>query len=453
MTNSFPIAFEKRMQQRLGKEFDVFKEKHQTPSPTSIRMHTLKEGNTNLPIDEKISWTESGYYLKERPSFTLDPVFHAGAYYVQEASSMFLEQALKQSVDLTASLRVLDLCAAPGGKSTHLLNLISEDALLISNEVIRSRASILSENIQKWGSANVVVTNNDPEHFQKLSGFFDVMVVDAPCSGEGLFRKDAAAMNEWSEDNVALCSQRQRRILSDVWPALKENGILIYCTCTFSEEENENNLAWMSSGHDVEFIELAVASFPGIETIRKEGTVGYRFYPHNVNGEGFFISVMRKKNTQQPVRARGKKVFNTPSKKVLEQLDHWVKSSKQFRFLQQDDLILMLPALHYEEIEFLSQQLHIVSKGTAVAEVKHEKLIPEHAFALSVHLDRSHFKVIDLTLEQALAYLRKENLMLAEGERGFALVAYQNYPIGWVNLLGNRINNLYPSSWRIRMSS
>jgi len=450
MTNPFPPAFEERMRQRLGDQWNAFEQAHDTPTLTSIRINTKK--NT-VSHEEKIPWTASGYYLKERPSFTLDPAFHAGTYYVQEASSMFLEQALKQSVDLSQSLRVLDLCAAPGGKSTHLLSQISEDSLLVTNEVIRSRASVLSENIQKWGNPNVLVTNNDPEHFQRLTGYFDVIVVDAPCSGEGLFRKDAGAMQEWSPDNVALCAQRQRRILADVWPALKENGILIYCTCTFSEEENENNLAWLMSEQEAESIELNIDPAWGIETIRKEEAVGYRFYPHQVNGEGFFISVMRKKGQQQPVRTRAKKTFTGASKKITAQLNNWILQPERFRFIQQDDLLIMIPASRYEEMEFLSYQLHIVSKGTAIAEVKHEKLIPEHAFALSVYLNKENLKLIEVTLEQALAYLRKESLMLAEGERGFALVTYTNHPLGWVNLLGNRINNLYPSSWRIRMGS
>ena len=181
----------------------------------------------------------------QRPSFTFDPLFHAGTYYVQEASSMFLEQALKQSVDLSQPLRVLDLCAAPGGKSTLLQSLLNKESLLVSNDVIKSRAAILEENIVKWGAANVVVTNNDPAHFARLENYFDAIVIDAPCSGSGLFRRDPEAINEWSENNVQLCSQRQQRIVADVWPALKQNGILIYSTCSYSAEEDEAILDWM----------------------------------------------------------------------------------------------------------------------------------------------------------------------------------------------------------------
>jgi len=449
MSHFFPAAFEERMKLRLLSEWDDFEKIHQTPSPVSIRVNPKK--NATQPPEEQIPWTQHGYYLKERPVFTLDPSFHAGSYYVQEASSMFLEQTLKQSVDLTQSLRVLDLCAAPGGKSTHLLSLISDDSFLISNEVIRSRASILSENIQKWGNSNVLVTNSDPEVFQKLEGYFDVMVIDAPCSGEGLFRKDAEAINEWSPDNVALCSQRQQRILSDVWPALKENGVLIYCTCTYSEEENENNLVWLNKEHNAEFIELSLDSSWKIETIKKDKAIGYRFYPHKVNGEGFFISVIRKTSEQQSIRTKGKKAFQLAPRKTVELFEGWMLQPERFRIIQQEDLLIQIPSPWYEDLEFICRQLHVVSKGTALAEIKHDKLIPEHSFALSANLNKEHFRQVELTKEQALAYLRKENLIVGEGERGFALLTFNGNGLGWVNLLGNRLNNLYPSSWRIRM--
>src|SRR6185295_2766131 len=224
---------------------------------TSIRVNPLKMpvassewsvGDTHdSPLTTHVPWSQYGYYLSQRPSFTFDPLFHAGCYYVQEASSMFLEQALKQTVDLSRSLKVLDLAAAPGGKSTHIQSLISKDSLLVSNEVIRSRSNILKDNIIKWGGDNVVVTNNDPKQFGKLENYFDGIVVDAPCSGSGLFRRDEQAIGEWSENNVQLCSQRQQRILADVWPALKKEGVLIYSTCSYSKEEDEEIVGWMKN--------------------------------------------------------------------------------------------------------------------------------------------------------------------------------------------------------------
>ena len=226
-TVGFPLDFSLRMKSLLGEAWPAFAEAHLRPSPTSIRLNPFKK---LVQKSEHIPWCEGGYYLEKRPAFTFDPLLHAGAYYVQEASSMFLEQALKQAADLSKSLRVLDACAAPGGKSTHLLSLINNSSLLVSNEVIKTRATILAENICKWGTVNAVVTQNDPEDFSKLTGFFDVVLVDAPCSGEGLFRKDPKAMNEWSDENARLCSLRQQRIINHIWPTLKTNGILIYST-------------------------------------------------------------------------------------------------------------------------------------------------------------------------------------------------------------------------------
>src|SRR5436190_23182745 len=229
---------------------------------TSIRINPFKSSaeklihDSRLTIHENIPWCEHGYYLKERPSFTFDPLFHAGCYYVQEASSMFLEQALKQTVDLSKPLRVLDLCAAPGGKSTHIQSLISPGSLLVSNEVIKSRCNILKDNIIKWGCNNVVVTNNDPKDFARLENYFDVIVVDAPCSGSGLFRRDEEAIGEWSENNVQLCSQRQQRIIADVWPALKKEGILIYSTCSYSKDEDENIIKWMDATFNIQYSTL-----------------------------------------------------------------------------------------------------------------------------------------------------------------------------------------------------
>jgi 16S rRNA C967 or C1407 C5-methylase (RsmB/RsmF family)/NOL1/NOP2/fmu family ribosome biogenesis protein len=445
---SLPKEFEERMRTELGNGFDAFLESLQKPSPVSIRLNPNKVSEIE---GDSIPWTNYGKYLTERPIFTLDPALHAGAYYVQEASSMLLEQAFVQSTDLTQSLRILDLSAAPGGKSTHILSLINTNSLLVSNEVIRSRASILSENIQKWGHANVVVTCNDPTDFKRLEGFFDVILVDAPCSGEGLFRKDPDAMNEWSINNVQLCSQRQRRILSDVLPALKEGGILIYSTCTFNEQENENNLIWLAQAEEVEFIPLTLEHSWGIETIQKDPAIGYRCYPHKVKGEGFFISVLRKKTSTKQLRINSKKRFTFASKKIAEQLKDWMLHSDQFDFIQQENLLIALPISFCNDILFLHEHLHVVTKGTAVAEVKHDKLIPEHAVGLSIHLNEAHFQKIKLTLDQALLYLRKEVFVLEDERKGFALVKYKENSIGWVNLLGHRFNNLYPSAWRIRM--
>lgn len=279
---NLPEAFVNRTKNLLGNEYQELVKALELVPPTSIRANNKIDYQ---PSEEHVTWCESGFYLNERPLFTADPLFHAGVYYVQEASSMFLVQAIKQH--FPEAQTVLDLCAAPGGKSTLLSQTLPESSLLVSNEIIRSRAYILAENLIKWGNPNVVVTNNDPKDFDTLSGFFDAIVIDAPCSGEGMFRKDAGAIEEWSEYNVKLCAERQRQIVSSVWDALKTDGILVYSTCTFNREENEENVRWICEelGADLLNIDLH-----GNEDITVSD-FGYRFYPHKTKGEGFFMSV------------------------------------------------------------------------------------------------------------------------------------------------------------------
>lgn len=443
----FPEAFATRMNGQLKEEWLNFQNAHTTPSLTSIRLNPFKN-QANQPPGEAVPWCSAGFYLKERPSFTHDPAFHGGAYYVQEASSMFLEQAFRQGVGQQTELRVLDLCAAPGGKSTHLLSMLSKDSLLVANEVIRTRATVLSENIEKWGNANVVVTNNDPEDFGILEGFFDVIVVDAPCSGEGLFRKDPDAMAEWSEESAQLCSLRQRRILNEVWPALKQNGILIYSTCTYNPEENQTNLLALLKEKKAECIRLTIEKDWGITEIIEGSAIGYQCYPHRVKGEGFFISVIRKTEEQHEYSVSTKPLFQWVPKKIVDTLRGWTTSAET-DFIIQDDLILALPTALRSEMELLNKRLKVIQKGTAVARLKHDKLVPEHAWALSQNINRENFTTIELSEEQALAYLRKDVFPLDQPAKGFALFTHRQVAIGWANLLGNRFNNLYPSNWRI----
>ncbi|MEO6758980.1 MAG: RsmB/NOP family class I SAM-dependent RNA methyltransferase, partial [Saprospiraceae bacterium] len=240
-----PPPFERQMQVLLGAAWPNFAAALGTPAPVSIRLNPAKHlPEPLLPTEAAVPWHPQGRYLAERPVFTLDPGFHAGGYYVQEASSMFLYEALRQTVDFSKKLNVLDLCAAPGGKSTLLADLVGPDSLLVANELIRSRVNSLRENLEKWGAPNVAVTSGEAGDFAGLEGFFDLIVADAPCSGEGLFRKDPAAMGEWSPAAVELCSLRQQRILSEVLPALAPGGILVYSTCTYNTAENEAQVEW-----------------------------------------------------------------------------------------------------------------------------------------------------------------------------------------------------------------
>ncbi|MFM8743134.1 MAG: methyltransferase RsmF C-terminal domain-like protein [Cytophagales bacterium] len=440
-----PQAFKDSINNQLGPESNAFFDSLAMPSPISIRANSRKWKN---PEGTRVPWSEYGYYLASRPSFTLDPLFHAGCYYVQEASSMLLEQAVKQSIDLAKPIMALDLCAAPGGKSTHLLSLISNQSLLVSNEVIRARAAILSENITKWGYGNSVVTNNDPADFEQLAGFFDLIVVDAPCSGEGMFRKDAQAVSEWSDEHVRHCAQRQQRILADAWPALKENGILIYSTCTYNEIENEQNLHWLAQQNEVEFKRLQLAASWGVQEVENLNVIGYRCYPHRLTGEGFFLSVTQKKQAQPQKSFRLKDVLPLANKKTVESLAPWMMNSHH-ELLQLGEMVIRIPHPYHQEINILTQCLNTTLRGSAIATQKQKKFVPEHAWALSVDLNQANFVSIDLSLEEAIAFLKKEPIQVGEGLKGFALATYQQVPLGWMNLLGNRINNLYPSAWRI----
>ena len=440
------------MQQQLGPAFAPFEAALQAPAPVSIRLNSRKL--SSLPALPSVPWSTTGFYLPERPLFTLDPLLHGGAYYVQEASSMFLEQALRQTVDLEQPLRVLDLCGAPGGKSTHIASLISEDSLLVSNEVIRSRATILAENVTKWGSGNVLVTSNDPRDFGKLPEFFDVIVVDAPCSGEGMFRKDPQAVQEWSVDNVKLCAQRQQRILMDVWEALKPGGVLIYSTCTWNEEENEGNMAWLAEQENAQSLPLEIDPVWGVVPSEQNGVSGYRFYPHKVQGEGFFLAVIRKAGEAEEEYGSGKKKkykLTPASKKEQALVTDWLTEPERFEWVQYGEVLSAIPATVFEAADQVYQKLYVVYAGIEVAEVKGKKLKPLHALALSRYLNKAAFRTEDLELEAALRYLRKEDISLDSNGNDWLLLKYQDLPLGWAKQVGNRLNNYYPKEWRIRM--
>jgi NOL1/NOP2/sun family putative RNA methylase len=424
---------------------------------TSIRLNPAKHANVleQLFIEanqaSRVPWCEQGYYLNERPSFTFDPLFHAGCYYVQEASSMFLEQALKQTTDLSQPLRVLDLCAAPGGKSTHIQSLISKESLLVCNEVIKSRAAVLEENIIKWGALNTVVCNNDPGHFARLENYFDVMVIDAPCSGSGLFRRDPQAINEWSENNVELCCQRQQRIIADAWPALKQDGILIYSTCSYSREEDEEILDWMQENFSVESKILLLNPDWGIEqsVSEKHGMAGYRFYPDKVKGEGFFMAVLQKKDGASFEGYRSKKSVVEKITKGEEALvKPWLEADLDFIYFKQQEEIIGLPASLEADIPLLQTALYIKKAGLRIGKLAAKDLIPDHQLAMSNILNKNIVS-IPLNREQSIQYLRRDDVQLNTVHKGWALLNFKGQNLGWVKVLANRFNNYYPKEWRI----
>jgi 16S rRNA C967 or C1407 C5-methylase (RsmB/RsmF family)/NOL1/NOP2/fmu family ribosome biogenesis protein len=439
------------MQVLLGEAFPEFESALQTPASVSIRLNIFKA----LPAvpQDPVPWSTAGYYLPKRPAFTLDPFFHAGAYYVQEASSMFIEQALRQHLLLDTSLQVLDLCAAPGGKSTLLASLLTQDSLLVANEVIKQRAAVLKENIQKWGYANVVVTQSDPEKFSTLDSFFDVLVVDAPCSGEGLFRKGEVAAGEWSPEHVQHCAARQQRILEDVWPALKDGGVLVYSTCTYNKQEDEEILEWLLNEYDAECLSVALDPAWQIEEVQgAAGAVGYKFFPHRAKGEGFFMGIVRKKSGG---RVRKSKRINSPfvplPSRQAEMIHSWLKEGHGLTKVLFGDFIQALPGGKIEAVAELARAVHIVSCGLEMGEIKKKNIIPLPALALSVFLNQAAFPQVALEYPDALRYLARQHFEVVLPDGDWILVTYKGIPLGWLKKIDSRFNNYYPIEWRIRM--
>ena len=364
---------------------------------------------------------------------------------------MFLEQAFRQ-IEQRNNRIILDLSAAPGGKSTHLLSLLDDSDLLVANEVIRSRVSVLDENIRKWGHQNVVVCNNDPADFTNLEGMFDLIVVDAPCSGEGLFRRDASAIQQWSVDNTRLCATRQRRILSDIWPALKTGGYLIYSTCTFNPAENEENLTWLAENNEVESIRIPLQEDWNIQEMETGGLFGYRFLPHRVKGEGFFLTLIRKKDGRgsYPIPKKIKSRFEKMPKQFSE-IRSWLNTSDS-EFFAKTEFLIAFPENKIPVLNALAEQLRVISFGLPVAQFKKNDLLPEHTFALSVDRNPDIFESIELDLRDALLFQKKDEIRISSITKGWLLVTYQGIPLGFVKNLGNRANNYFPKEWRIRMA-
>jgi 16S rRNA C967 or C1407 C5-methylase (RsmB/RsmF family)/NOL1/NOP2/fmu family ribosome biogenesis protein len=455
--SALPPELIQSLQNIKGFNQEAFKAVHQSGGQiTSIRLNPEKIGNRQSAIsNEKVPWSSNGYYLPERPSFTLDPLFHAGAYYVQEASSMFLEEVLKQTVDLTQPIKVLDLCAAPGGKSTLIQSVISADSLLVSNEVIKTRVNILAENITKWGAANVIVTNNDPKDFQRLPNYFDVIVVDAPCSGSGLFRKDPNAIDEWSENNVALCAQRQQRILGDIMPSLKDGGVLIYSTCSYSKEEDEAIADWLAEQFAVDSLQLAVEESWGIvETVsERSGSIGYRFYPDKVKGEGFFIAAFKKPLSMMTIAEAKKQKSKVKSKQVftakeIEAVKPFLVNAGNYFYLKQHEEVIAMP-LHLEnDLAIIQSALYIKKAGVRLGTIIRNELIPAHDLAVSNIIDPSISK-LEVDAETALQYLRKVDIVIEPSVKGWVMLSHQGLSLGWIKIMANRTNNYYPREWRI----
>ena len=421
-----------------GLSYEYHQAFQQAP-PTSIVLNQAKLGKLDL---EKVNWSQNGYYLPQRPNFAADPLWHAGAYYVQEASSMVIGSIIPQ-LDLPKGATCLDLCAAPGGKSIQLLASLPQDTLLVSNEIIASRAKILKENLVKWGSANTVVSQSNPINFgNRLKGLFDLILVDAPCSGEGLFRKDPKAIQEWSENQVTMCGARQKEIIEDIWPALKEGGYLIYSTCTFNSTENEGVLKWLQDTKRCALAPLKLTE-KGIIPGKMKHT--YHFIPGRVKGEGLFVSMIQKlESTQQPKIKKAR-----PGKFSSQQL-LLLSKPNNFSFLKEEDVVRAIPSNQFDLYLHLAKNLNILHAGVPLKLLKGKKELPHPYLPFSVAFDPEQMAGLTLNYEDAIRYISRSPFSVKSQEPGWQYVSFDNVSLGLIKHLGNRINNYFPKYWRLR---
>ncbi|MEG1983411.1 MAG: SAM-dependent methyltransferase [Alistipes sp.] len=423
----------------------------ETLPPVSLRIHPSKGRVPNAC--EQIPWSPFGYYLNQRPLFTLDPAFHGGCYYVQEASSQFVGHLLAD-VDLTGR-RVLDLCAAPGGKATLYASLVGSEGLVVANEVNRQRAQVLADNVRKWGTGNILVTIEEASRVAEFEDGFDVVAVDAPCSGEGMFRKAEEARAEWSEGNVTLCAVRQGELLREAWRALKPGGLLIYSTCTFNRTEDEEVLEKFSL-----WAEAAVVRAHEVTCERSWGivcgTVGgfqtFRFFPHRTKGEGFFIAVARKA-FDAGGRARSPKarrsMLTTVDKQSRIELERWVLAPQQMQFALIGDTYYGYYCTQMESVKRLAEALNVIYSGVAMGQLFKGRLKPDPALAFFCGLNREALPEAPLETEEALNYLRRKELSATLFTEGMNLVTAEGVALGFAKRIGGRVNNLYPNALRI----
>jgi 16S rRNA C967 or C1407 C5-methylase (RsmB/RsmF family)/NOL1/NOP2/fmu family ribosome biogenesis protein len=454
-----PEKFIQRMQRELGDdEAQALCSSLLTEPSTSVRLNPYKMAAPKWADAMPVPWSEDGYRLSERPSFTLDAAFHAGAYYVQEASSQFAGYILREALGGEAKARgcrVLDVCAAPGGKSTHYASIVGTEGLVVANEINRSRAAVLADNARKWGLGNMVVSCNDSSRLAQLVEWFDAVAVDAPCSGEGMFRKLDEAQEQWSEANVAMCAERQWEILQNAYEALRPGGVLIYSTCTFNRSEDEEILqrAMQQWGEELEAVDdIAVDERWGVVEGREGVFHTYRFFPHKVAGEGMFMAVARKGGSNMTRRHTPKsrrQIISKVEKRDVAELSRWVREPEQMQFFVAGEMIYGCRKEHFADIEMLSGVLSVIYSGVAMGQIFKGRLKPDGALAMWVGFRREVVECRSLAQEQVLQFLRKQEVSASLFAEGLNLVEYEGLSLGFVKRIGGRVNNLYSNSLRI----
>lgn len=414
----------------------------------SVRVNRRKVADA-VPVGTKrrVPWCGNGFVMEERSAFTFDPALHQGAFYVQDASSMFIGHVLQELTHGSQTpLKVLDACAAPGGKTTAIIDALPWGSLVVANEYEPKRAAVLRENLAKWGYPFTVVTQGDTARFRDYPDAFDIIAADVPCSGEGMMRKDAVAVQQWSPALVEQCVERQRKILANLWDALRPGGYMIYSTCTFNRDENELMLEWLASEFGAEPVEIEVSTDWNIVPSIGSPMPACRFVPGRIEGEGLFMSVVRKPwgGTQpephrKPAARKAVKARGTNGKQeVAQEVKRWLKAEAQWNV----DGDRVIATLGGDELP-LRPRIH-------VATVKGRDFIPSQELALSMALNAGSFHTVDVGRETAVDYLRCEAVRLPDdAPKGIVLLTYGGLPLGFAKNLGSRANNFYPRNWRI----
>lgn len=458
---NLPIEFEKKMKAFLGDEWDDFLYSYDNNRFQALRFNTLKVQSheeimrilmvLEISSDKRVSWANEAYYFDENVRPGKHPYHEMGLYYIQEPSAMSAAALLAPK----PGMRVLDLCAAPGGKSTQLATYLGDSGLLVSNEINTQRSRILSQNIERMGIKNAIVTNEDSfvlaSHFP---GFFNAIQVDAPCSGEGMFRKLPEAIEQWSMENVAICAARQKEILDNAAVMLKPGGTIVYSTCTFSKEENEDVIEYFLERH------------PDFTLEEME-----RFWPHKVDGEGHFVAKLVRRgcvDTDLKADRKTKKNKNSKNRKnetkpaltkenmkllsefldetISEDMAAWIKNSRLVMFGEQ---LYRLP-----DMEVDIKGLKVQRAGLHIGEFKKQRFEPSHSLALALKLSEAK-NVVKLTWDdlQTTGFFNGQSVMLsdeqtAECKKGWALVCVDGYPAGWGKVNGAQVKNHYPKGLR-----
>ncbi len=418
-----------------------------TEPPASIRVNDAK--TQAAPSDgQPVPWCPLGFHLSQRPQFTFDIDFQAGRYYVQDASSMFIWHVIKSLVN--SPVAYLDLCAAPGGKTTAALSALPQGSFVVANEVVPSRARVLCDNVAKWGAPNCLVTSCNPVTLGRLKHHFDVIAADVPCSGEGMMRKDDEAVSQWTPALVKQCAARQRTIIADVWQALKPGGLLIYSTCTYNRSENEEMIEWIAAEFGATSVPVPVQDDWNITPAIDSTMHAYRFLPHRTRGEGLFMAVLQKPD-DQPCKTMQIKKGRTPFKTsaAASQVRQWLIQPADYVYSDVDDTTIATPQSLLPLVQLMqASKVNVLLSGVQLATFKGKNLVPHWALAHSTALNRNAFSTAEVDYLTAIHFLQGLAVSI-NAPRGYVLLTHRGTPIGWVNNLGNRANNLLPKPLRI----